>query len=286
MKQAAYLAQYAALRAVLGVARLAPLPAKRRIVGRAFEAAVRAGSLGKRADANLRLVFPDLDDATRRRMVGETARNVGATLTNLWFPWEFEPEVRDVRPEGPGWEAMLRARDEGRGIVVLTGHFGQFETFRHLMRLNGMPAGGIYRPNNNKRYDDFWVKRAVWNGGPAIPKGRAGHKIMTQHLRAGGAMLILVDQAVRKGVALDFLGHPALTSLGAAAIAARHDALLTTAWGPVEDGRPRAVFDDPLDPSDPEAALSEFNARLGRWVRQHPTQWHWFHNRWKGTAFP
>ncbi|MBM2575323.1 lysophospholipid acyltransferase family protein [Jannaschia sp. Os4] len=282
MKQAAYLAQYAGLRTVLGASRLAPLPVKRRIVGRVFEGVVRAGGLGRRVDDNLAYIYPHLDAATRTRMIGEVSRSVASTLCSLWFPQEFAREVADVRPEGPGWDALVRARAAGRGAVILTGHFGQFETIRHVLRVAGMPAGGIYRPNNNPWYDGYWVERAEWNGAPVIPKGRPGHRALTRHLRDGGFILILVDQAVRRGVPLDFLGKPALTSTGAATIAARHGAELVTAWGPVTDGRCRAVFDDPLDPSDPEGALSEYNARLGSWIGQHTTQWHWFHDRWKG----
>ena len=288
MKQAAYLAQYAALRGVLAASRGLSHPRKRAVVGRAFAAVATRGGLGRRADANLAMAFPELDARTRAAMVAACARNVGATLANLWFPWDFEPEVAGVAPEGQGWDALEEARRQGRGVILLTGHFGQFETLRHVLRRAGMPAGGLFRPNNNPFYERYWLDRALWNGGPAVPKGRAGHAAMERAMAAGGRVFVLPDQAVLRAEPMDFLGHPALTSTGAAKLAARHDALLLCAWGPV-DGDPvrgggyRAIFDAPMDAADPEAAMAAFNARLGAMVRDYPAQWHWFHDRWKAA---
>ena len=283
MSNAAYFAQYAALKTVLTAAAPLPLAAKRVVVGRTFEGFVRASSgLRKRADANLRMVFPDMADDARAETVRQVARNVGGSLCDLWYSDAMARTCAGVEPEGDGYDILKAARDRGQAVIILTGHFGRFEAVRHVLKRGGMETGGIFRPNNNPYYDRMWVTEAEKTGSPVIPTGKEGQKALHRHLSGGGFLEILVDQAMRKGERIDFLGHPAWTSLGAAILAKRYKALLMTAFAPMkDDGTPRAVFDAPIPEGEPVEMLAEYNRRLGSWVRAHPSQWHWFHNRWK-----
>jgi KDO2-lipid IV(A) lauroyltransferase len=108
---------------------------------------------------------------------------------------------------------------------------------------------------------------------------------MLAHLRAGGAMLILVDQRLARGDALPFLGVPAMTPTAVAAMAARLGAPLIPARA-VRDstGLGFDVRFEPAIPADaPVAMMAAVNARLGAWIDETPGQWFWLHRRWRPT---
>ncbi|CUH24385.1 Lipid A biosynthesis lauroyl acyltransferase [Jannaschia seosinensis] len=277
-----YRMQGLALRALLLLVSILPLPARRRVLGAVTEWTVRLSPLRRRAQENLARVWPDMPPQRRRTLMHDAARNIGRTLTGIWFNAEFAKEVRDLDPEGPGLDALRAARAAGKGAIIVSGHFGQWEAIRHILKREGMETGAIYRPNNNPYYEPIFRAGIEQGGAPIIPKGRAGNRDMLRHLRSGGFMALLPDQHVRQGVWLDFLGHPARTSLAAAELALRYGAPLVPAFAPEEaDGRLRVVIEAPIPPSDPETMMRDFNERLGSWVTRYPSQWHWLHRRWK-----
>ena len=281
MRDLVHRLQAAALRLLLRLLGVLPLEARRRVLGGLTGGIVAFTPLRARGLANLALVWPDRDAAARRAILRGSGRNIGRTLANIWYPEDFAREVAGLVPEGPGLDALRAARAEGRGAILVSGHFGQWEAIRHVLRREGLETGAIYRENNNPHYDPIFRKGIEGGGLPIIPRGAAGYRILLRHLREGGFIALLPDQYVWEGTWLGFLGQPALTSLAAAELALRYDAPLVPAFAPVEDGRVRVVFEAPVAPSDPETMMREVNARLSSWVTRHPSQWHWLHRRWK-----
>lgn len=281
MKDFAYRLQGAALRLLVRLVALLPLARRRAVVGAITEGIVRFSPLRRRALANLRLVWPDRDGAALTKIMRQSARNMGRTLTNIWFPEDFALEVAELVPEGPGLEVLRTARAQGRGAVIVSGHFGQWEAIRHVLKREGMETGALYRANNNAYYDPIFREGIEGGGLPVIPKGSVGYRVLLRHLKDGGFIALLPDQYVWEGTWLGFLGQPALTSLAAAELALRYDVPLVPAFAPVEDGCVRVVIEAPVAPSDPETMMREVNDRLSSWVTRHPSQWHWLHRRWK-----
>ena len=280
MKRLSYRMQGLGLRLLLAIVAPLPLARRRAVVGWMAERLVRHTPLRRRIDRNLDRVWPDLDRAARDRIVAGVGRNVGRALAGIWFNADFAREVADLRPEGPGWEALRAARAAGKGAIVLSGHFGQWEALRHAMKREGMEAGAIYRPNNNPYYEPIFRAGIEEGGGPIVPKGRAGYRVMIRHLRDGGFMALLPDQRTSDGTLLPFLGVEARTSLAAAELALRYDVPLVPAFAPDEGGL-RLVFEAPIPHTDPETMMRAFNDRLSSWVTRHPSQWHWLHDRWR-----
>jgi KDO2-lipid IV(A) lauroyltransferase len=282
MEDVVYKVQAALLRVLLAVVSVLPMRHRRAVLGAVTGLLVRATPVGRRARDNLALVWPDMPAVERRALTRAVGRNVGRTLAGLWFNEAFADEFPDLLPEpGPGLDALRAAKAAGKGAVIVSGHFGQWEMVRHGLRRSGMETGALYRPNNNPHYDPI-LRAGIEKGGePIVPKGRAGMRDLLRHLRGGGFMAILMDQHVGAGVPLPFLGVPARTSLSAAELALRHDVPLVPAFAPWEDGRPRIVLEAPIPPSDPETMMRAFNDRLSAWVERHPSQWHWLHRRWK-----
>ncbi|WP_281826900.1 lysophospholipid acyltransferase family protein [Jannaschia rubra] len=281
METLLYRLQALALRALLLLVSVLPLAARRRVLGFVTEWVVRLSPLRRRAARNLALVWFDRPQAERDAILAQAARNVGRTLTGIWFNDDFAAEVADLDPEGPGLRALRDARAAGRGAIVVSGHFGQWEAIRHVLRREGMETGAIYRPNNNPFYEPIFRAGIERGGAPIIPKGRSGYRQMLGHIRSGGFMALLPDQHVSDGEVLPFLGHPARTSLAAAELALRYDLPLVPAFAPEGDTDLRVVFEEPIPHTDAATMMHAFNDRLSWWVTRHPAQWHWLHRRWK-----
>ncbi len=281
MRDLAHRLQGHALRLLLACLTALPLARRRAVVGALTEWIVRLSPLRARALRNLAMVWPQRDPAELRTIANASGRNIGRTLTNIWFPEDFIREVAGLVAEGPGLAALREARAAGRGAVIVSGHFGQWEAIRHVLKREGMETGALYRENNNPYYDPIFREGIEGGGLPIIPKGAAGFRILLRHLKGGGFIALLPDQYVWEGTLLPFMCQPALTSLSAADLALRYGVPLVPAFAPEEDGRIRIVIEAPIAPSDPETMMREVNDRLGSWVTRHPSQWLWLHRRWK-----
>ncbi|WP_371155880.1 lysophospholipid acyltransferase family protein [Jannaschia sp. 2305UL9-9] len=281
MRNTLYWLQGAALRGLLALVAVFPLSVRRQVVGRAAEWIVRLSPLRNRAMRNLALIWPEMPQGQRKALTAKAARNAGRTLTGIWFNRDLADECADITAEGPGLQVLRAARDAGRGAIIVSGHFGQWEAIRHVLKREGLETGALYRPNNNPYYEPIFRAGIERGGAPIIPKGAPGMRIMLRHLKAGGFIALLPDQYVGDGPFIDFLGQPAATSLSPAELALRYDVPLVPAFAPWVDGAARVVIEAPIVPTDPLSMMTEFNQRLGSWVRQHPSQWHWLHQRWK-----
>jgi KDO2-lipid IV(A) lauroyltransferase len=120
-------------------------------------------------------------------------------------------------------------------------------------------------------------------GGRAYARSRHGIAAFLRTLRAGGQAAMMLDQYVADGEILDFLGHPAPTSLSAAEMALRHGALLVPIYGlRLRDGFEFEMrIEAPIPPSDPATMTQALNDSLAEMIRAAPNQWFWMHRRWK-----
>jgi KDO2-lipid IV(A) lauroyltransferase len=92
-----------------------------------------------------------------------------------------------------------------------------------------------------------------------------------------------VDQHVSDGADLTFFGHPARTTLSAAEMALKYNALVLPVFGVRQpDGYGfRAIIQDEIPHGSAEDMAQAMNDALEAMVRQHPEQWFWVHRRWK-----
>jgi len=118
------------------------------------------------------------------------------------------------------------AREAGKGAVLATGHFGNWEMIRVALARHGWPPALIYRAFNNPLFDDYAAAMMRVTDAPLFHKGRRGSLGMLRHIRAGGCTLILTDQRFSRAPEIPFFGKPAKTSLGPAEIAVNYGAVL------------------------------------------------------------
>ncbi|QGX98514.1 lauroyl acyltransferase [Roseovarius faecimaris] len=241
----------------------------------------------RRVRDNLAHACPDLPAPERRRLMRAVPDNAGRNMMEMYSP-EFREAARHLPVSGPGLPTLRAAREAGRPVVFVTGHFGNFNAARVAMIEQGFHMGGFYRPMKNRPFNRHYMAAMRSVSEPLFEQGRKGMTQMVRHLRSGGVVAVLNDLNAHDGVPLTFFGQPALTSLATAEMALKYDAPLIPVWGIRNpDGRSfHVVVEDEIAPSDAVTMTQEFNDRLEAQVRAHMDQWFWIHRRWKDGSGP
>ncbi len=244
---------------------------------------------------NMRRVFGDrLSGAEYIRLAqayyGHYVRFLGEIIRLPWMSAEKKRKL--VRIENV--ESPLEARKKGKGMILLTGHFGNWEVstvagIQQFPQFKGL-FHFVRRPLKPKLLNDFVTRRFHKAGFGTIAKKGSLDQILD--LLAGGAIVVYVlDQhAGRKdGIGVEFFGEPAGTFKSPALIALASGAPVVPANSWREpDGTHVLRFEEPIELAETDdggeairCATRSFNAALERMVLSHPEQWIWMHKRWK-----
>lgn len=248
------------------------------------------------ARENLRTAFPYAEDAwieeTRRGMWVHLFRMVAEMI-------QFERKLtlencRDV-VVFRNRKASVRAMCSGRNVLVLGGHFGNWEASMMTFGLFGFPMGVVARDLDNPLLHR-WFADARERTGHRLYAKQGGYDGMTELLDQGGSLALLCDQdAGRRGVFVDFFGKSASTFKSLALLAMQYDAIIvcgygrrleddfqTSRWTRFEIGCEAVIDARDADPDDPIGDLTRrYTAALEQSVRRAPEQYFWVHRRWK-----
>ena len=238
-----------------------------------------------RFDREVLRVYPDMPRAQRARLSRNMGRMMGQTLFEIYHCAEFQTRQDRFHVAGPGLAALEAARAAGKGAIIVSGHFGQWEAVRAVLKARGMETGAVYRPQTNLHYQRRLLAGIEAGGRPILETGAIGTKALVRHLRAGGFIAILLDEKYAEGVRLPFLGRPALTSLAAAQLALKYDLPMVPAYGTrTGDGSSFDVsFEAAIPHTDSQTMTQAFNDSLSARIRANPEQWYWLLRRWQGA---
>lgn len=239
---------------------------------------------------HLEIAFPERSPAWRRSMARASFRHIGRESVATFLLGRMDQaEIRD-RTEVVGYQAMKEAWKEGRGLIVLTGHFGNWEMGGASIAAHGIPVDVVAQRQRNPLFDKDLIANRNRLGMKVIERGEAPKKVL-RTLRNGGAVGIVGDQNVRRGgVFVDFFGKPASTARGTALFALRTGAPLYLGMARRLPGFPqryRVTFEavDIVATGDLEKDVllltQAHTAHLERQVRTAPEQYFWQHRRWK-----
>ncbi len=189
-----------------------------------------------------------------------------------------------------GTEALDRALDRGRGVVLLGMHMGNGVGLAVHLAAAGYPMHVVYR-ESNKVTPDFFRKGIERQGLGAIPArpAAAGVRKMLTTLKANQVMFILMDQASKHGgVPVDFLGKRLHMPPGPVELARRTGACVVPAWLVGVDQRWHFHLGEPIL-TDPARDLAEevkiFADLMQAHILAHPQWWSWHQRRWSRHAF-
>ncbi|MEO6463848.1 MAG: lysophospholipid acyltransferase family protein [Candidatus Eisenbacteria bacterium] len=286
--------EYVALRALAFVAGALPRPAAFAL-GRGLGALARmAGIRVAVARANLGRAFPERSTAERATILRRSYSQAGmATIELLRARRPDELARASLSRHVAGLEHIAAARQGGRGVILVSGHFGAFEHGGTAVAGAGHGVHYFARPQSNPLVDRFVAACRAGLAGTVIHHGRRGVKEALDLLRDGGVIAMAADQdGGRDGVFVTFLGQPSSTPPGPAEFALRTGAPLVCGaiWRSPDGAHYAGEFLPPIEPvrsGDHAAdvrALTQAHARaLEDFVRAHPEQWLWTHRRWKTT---
>ena len=276
-------AQNLAVRGLIGLALALPYPWRVPLLGWLMRRVV-GPLVGYRARArgNLALIWPDMPQADRFAIADQALDNAGRSLIENYSTADFTARCASLAPTGPGMAALDAARRAHRAVILVSGHFGNYESARAALVAKGWQIGGLYRPMSNRYFNAHYVRTMQAFGGPIFAQGRAGTAGFVRHLKSGGLLVLLFDQHA-PGEAIDFMGQPAMTALSAAELALRYDADLIPFYGTRNpDGLTFTVeLEAPIPHTTARQMTTQLTRSLEARVRAHPGQWFWIHRRWK-----
>ncbi len=238
---------------------------------------------------HLEQAFPEKSAAEIRAIARGTYQNLGMNVVeHLRLPTLSNDELRDI-VDLADEEILIQALERKRGVIIVGGHFGNWEYSSSAVSAKGYRFGVVVAKISNKYIDARINEHREASGGVMIPK-RASAKAVIRLLRQNGAVGMLIDQNQKRGgTFVDFFGRPCSTVRGPALIAQKTGAaILFFAALRQPDGTIRVVF-EPVE-IDYQAGASEKNittvmqhctSRLEHYVRLYPDQWFWLHRRWK-----
>lgn len=246
----------------------------------------------KTVHRNLALAFPDKPQSERDTLAMAAWENVGRTAGELPHLPKIDPYSGD-RVDVIGGEHLDAAMAAGKGLVIATGHFANFEVMAAAICKRPAECVITYRALNNPHIDRRLSKlRQAYGGAIQAPKGIGTRRLM-QALKAGQAIALMNDQKFNQGLPIKFFGYDAMTAPGPSRLAMKYGSpimfISTRRTGPA---RFRVEFQEPFFPpstgdadADVEATVKQITALIEAEVRAHPEQWFWQHRRWPKEAW-
>jgi phosphopantetheine--protein transferase-like protein len=244
---------------------------------------------------NLRRVYGEAADAAEIERIAQAHYgHLGRLLWEfVWFPW-LPRSQRLAMARVENLDALLAAHAQGKGVLILTGHFGNFEVATAAGMAQFPQARGRFhfvRRPIRPGWLDALVTRRFRKAGFGVLQKRGGLDAILDRLAAGDIVVFPFDQhAGRKdGVLAEFFGHPAGTfrSLAVIALTTGAPVVPASSWREA-GGRHVLRFEDELPPvehADANEAIRlntrAYNRALERLIVRRPEQWWWVHRRWK-----
>jgi Kdo2-lipid IVA lauroyltransferase/acyltransferase len=235
---------------------------------------------------HLGIAFPDLSENDRAAIAREMFRHLGRSLLEICWMRNLDAEALPATTTIEGIENMQRALEGGRGVVLFTGHCGNWEWMAAAIGLSGLPMNVIARELYDPRLNEFIVASRARHRIKTIGRGSGSSaREMLQTLRRNEILGVLIDQSIEaENADVDFFGRPAPTPIGPARLAIRAGAAVICGFIERENDRQRIRFEEPIFPrrdDEPATLTRAITSRIEEQIRRAPAQWVWMHDRWK-----
>ncbi len=243
------------------------------------------------ARINLQKCFPHLQPAELEQLLQENLKNIGQTFTEsacawIWHPTKTLKLVRNVE----GLEVLEQALADGKAVIGITSHLGNWEVLNHYYCLHGGNPVIFYRPPKLKALDELLARQRVQMGNRVAPSTREGILSVLKEVRKGGAVGIPADPepALKSGVFVPFLATQALTSkFVAGMLGGRQDKVAGVFLHALRlpDGSGFKVIieaaPDDMYSEDATVATAAMSRTLASYVERWPEQYMWTMKRFR-----
>jgi KDO2-lipid IV(A) lauroyltransferase len=246
----------------------------------------------KRALANLAFCFPELSLKERKRIARESMRQLFLLFVEVLFTtrlvridtWAKVAELDNFR------ETLVLLMEKHRGLIMLTGHYGNWEILGYIMATLGFETTSVARPLDNPYVND-WLLGVRERRGQRIIAKTGATDLIPDILKAGGAVGFIADQnAGKKGIFVDFFGRKASTYKSIGLLAMEYDVPVVIGYARRKGSNFtfKVGTQDIIYPEDwkgqerpLEYITQRYTAGVEAFVREDPSQYLWVHRRWK-----
>jgi KDO2-lipid IV(A) lauroyltransferase len=246
----------------------------------------------KVATRNLKLAFPDKDEAWRAAMLKAQWDGLGRTFAE--FPLMDKILPSTGRVEVVNQQRLFQIAAEKTPVVFVSGHLSNWEVMPAAIVDSGVVCEMTYRAANNP-YVDERIKASRFRYGVRLfaPKGGDGARELLEGMKQGKSVALMNDQKFNNGVEGLFFGHPVRTAPGPSRLAIRFGTVLQPMSVQRTKGAHfRAVVHDPIHlpdtgdrSADIEAGVKLINAFMEDRIRERPEEWFWVHRRWPNEVY-
>jgi KDO2-lipid IV(A) lauroyltransferase len=246
--------------------------------------------------------------ATRERL-RKPVHGVFRNVMRNYFDLCRAPEMRDadidrlVEFDERGWQKIVDYQKAGRGVILVTAHFGSFDMMTQVIARRGLPLTALIARVKPAWLSDFISHLRGWRGmdllfvdeeeGSGVNLSALKNAIAT--LRGGGMLGVLVDRNMeQQGVSIPFFGEQTKMAAGVAKMALRTRAVVVPSIClRLPRGRYSLTFAQPIEPTgsasneeDVKALLTGIFSHFERYIRRYPEQWVLLQSAWREDEMP
>ena len=234
------------------------------------------------AHSNLKRVFPRLPDSQIRRFAIQVFESLGRSIyTFVAYP-NFSRAKKETLVETKGLRHLRRALEQGRGVVLVTGHISCWELIgAELCRL-GFPLRAVAQPIREERLERRLSAHRRRLGFTTLSNNDP--RAAVRHLKQNGVLGLLVDQRIKNGrtVTVRLLGQDTELTPAPVRLAQTTGAVMITAGlRQTDNGTFVLSIDPPVAVGEVQPTMQALAGRLDRYILAAPEQWMWIHPRWE-----
>jgi KDO2-lipid IV(A) lauroyltransferase len=241
-------------------------------------------------ERQVRAAFPVLPESEVLRIARASYAHLGRTsIETALLPAYSRQQVLAMFERIEGADVLARARARGKGLLLVSGHLGNWELAGSFVAASGVPIEAVARGMENPLFDRY-ITRTRHSLGMTIIHDADAVRRVPRATREGKAVAMLVDQGA-VGLAsswVPFFGRQAKTPRGPAVFALRLGAPVVFATALRQpSGKYIMYYEEvPVTPTgdleaDVDRIVADYTSTLERWIRRAPEQYFWHHRRWK-----
>lgn len=237
-------------------------------------------------DINLKICLPELTNEQHQQMIRSSLRHTGQTMMEIPLMWEWPVErCMELIQEIEGEELLANATREGKGLLLLAPHLGNWE-LTGLYFSSRYRMAALYSPPNIKEFEDYMIRVRGRMGSELVRGDRRGLARLITLLREGEVAGILPDQSPRgKGNAYaPFFGMEVRTMTLVSKLLQKSGAKPVITYSErLKDGKGFRLVIRDCEPGiadpDPVIATTALNKSIENVVREVPEQYQWEYKR-------
>jgi KDO2-lipid IV(A) lauroyltransferase len=238
--------------------------------------------------------LPEKSAAEREAILKGAWANFARVIVEFVFLGDLAAAFDPAHPDTgtvtvSGIDRFVALRDDGKPAIIVAAHLANWEILGVVAHKFGLKSVLPFRVPSNLHFAEDLIAQREAMMGKLVSQHRGAAMEIAAALDRGDHLGMLVDQRLAQGIAVPFFGRPAMTNPLAAKFARQYDCPVHGARAVRRpDGGLHLELTGPLDlPRDAAGlidvpgAMAVINNLVESWVREHPDQWFWLHNRWK-----